>query len=350
MINFGMHCHLLLPDLFWPEREFRDIYRELDTPALERLLARGRRQAEAFEAESAEAWLCGRFSVAKQADWPAAPYCLLADGGAPGKHHWLRADPVHLRLEGNRLVLADSGMFALSRQEAGRLADSLNAHFSADGLVFFPLRPDRWYLRVERAPALQTTALPEAAGRSIDALLPRGADAPLWRARLNDIQMLLHGHAVNEQREAAGQLPVNSVWLWGGGDLPDALRAPFNAVWSGDAFAAGLAQAAQVAAHALPDSAADLLRASANKGVNLILLDRLRSAAHYGDAQGWREALTRLERDWFAPLLQALRQERIGMLSLHAPGPEGALSVETTRGDLRRFWRRVRPLAHYAEP
>ena len=36
MINFGMHCHLLLRGLFWSDRDFRDIYRELDTPALER--------------------------------------------------------------------------------------------------------------------------------------------------------------------------------------------------------------------------------------------------------------------------------------------------------------------------
>ena len=36
------------------------------------------------------------------------------------------------------------------------------------------------------------------------------------------------------------------------------------------------------------------------------------------------------------------------MLSLHGLGPKGTLSVETTRGDLRRFWRRVKPLASYA--
>lgn len=351
MINFGMHCKLLLPCLFWPERDLPDIYRGLDTPALERLLAKGRRQAaaEELDAGSVETWLCAHFGVDRQADWPAAPYCLLADGGEPGKHHWLRADPVHLRLEGNRLVLADSGLFSVSQQEAESIADSLNAHFSGDGLVFHSLRPDRWYLRVERTPQLETTPLSEAAGKSIDALLPRGADAPSWRARLNDVQMLLHGHAVNEQREAAGGLTINSVWLWGGGKLPEAARAPFNAVWSDYPFAAGLAQAAGIAAHALPGDAAQFFRASPSAGVNLILLDRLRSAAQYGDAHGWRESLVKLERDWIAPLLQALRQERIGMLSLHAPGPAGTLSVEATRGDLRRFWRRVKPLADYAE-
>ncbi len=354
MINFAMHCHLLLPDLFWPERDFPDLYRALDAPALERLLAKGRQHAETatveegpFATTTAEAWLCERFGVERQADWPAAPYCLLADGGDPGEHYWLRADPVHLRLEGNRLLLADSGAFALSQEEAGCFAVSLNAHFSGDGLACYPLRPDRWYLRVAQAPALATTPLRAAAGRSIDTLLPRGADASSWQARLNEAQMLLHGHAVNAAREQAGQLPINSIWLWGGGRLAHAAPGPFTAVWSRDAFALGLAQAARIAARKLPADAAELLSASASEGVNLIVLDGLRSAAQYGDAHAWREALARLERDWFAPLFEALRQERIGMLSLHALGPDGALSVETTRGDLRRFWRRPRPLAHY---
>jgi hypothetical protein len=350
MINFGMHCHLLLPDLIWPGPDFPDLCRGLEVPALERLLAKGRRSVSAPLAAGqaadapAVAWLCRQFGVEPQGDWPVAPFCLLADGGEPGAHHWLRADPVHLKLEGSRLLLADGGQFALTQQEAEALAASLNAHFSGAGLLFHPLRPQRWYLRLERAPALATTPLAQAAGRDIDALLPRGADAPGWHARLNEIQMLLHGHAVNAQREAAGELPINSVWLWGGGRLPEVPPARFNALWSSDPFAAGLAQAARIAAHALPADAAALLRAGAGAGVNLIVLDQLRAAAQYGDAHGWREQLARLERDWLAPLLQALRQERIGMLSLHAPGPAGTISVETTRGDLRRFWRRVRPL------
>ncbi len=366
-----MHCHLLVPDLFWPDPDFREIYGGLATPALLQLLGKGRRNRT--EAASAEAWLCEQFGLEKHGDWPVAPYSLLADGGEPGDRHWLRADPVHLQLEGGRLILADSGMFSLSQQEAVSLTESLNAHFSADGLIFYLLRPDRWYVRTETAPALQTTALPEAAGRSIAALLPRGADAARWRARLNDIQMLLHGHAVNERRENAGELPINSVWLWGGGALhqgdesregggtphegdesregdeaQDSRHSPFTAVWSRDPFAAGLAQAARIPAHKLPEDAARLLRASASAGVDLLVLDQLRGAARYRDAHAWRENLARLERDLFAPLLQALKQERIGMLSLHALGPGGALSAEVTRGDLRRFWRRAKPLADYA--
>ncbi|MEK7435602.1 MAG: hypothetical protein AAB150_01815 [Pseudomonadota bacterium] len=345
-----MHCHLLLPDLFWPAHDAPDIYAGLDTPALERLLARGRArvEAQAAEAGSSLVWLCERFGVDKQEDWPVAPYSLLADGGEPGTQHWLRADPVHLKLVGNRLVLADSGSFPLSQLETDSLAASLNAHFSGDGLMFHALRPERWYVRVGRAPSMQTTPLAQAVGRSIDDILPRGADAPFWRARLNEVQMLLHGHAVNAHRESAGELPVNSIWLWGGGCMQAPAGAPFNALWSADPFARGLAQATHVAAHKLPGNATELLRASAGTGVQLIVLDALCVPARYGDAYAWRTTLARLEREWFAPLLEALRQERIGMLSLHGLGPKGTLSVETTRGDLRRFWRRVKPLASYA--
>jgi len=345
VINFGMHCQLLIPDLFWPEREFRDIYETLATPALAYILAKGRRQQA--DTASAEAWLCEQFGVEKQRDWPIAPYSLLADGGEPGGRHWLRADPVHLKLEGGRLVLVDSGTFSLSQQEADSLTDSLNAHFSADGLSFYPLRPDRWYLRSETAPALDTTELAAVAGRSIDSLLPRGGDAQRWRTRVNDVQMLFHDHAVNLAREGEGKPPINSIWLWGGGAISEAVSAPFSAVWSRDPFAAGLARAAHRASHDLTDGAADLLRASASEGVQLVLLDQLRGTAKYGDAHAWRAALLLLERDWFAPLLTALRQERVGMLSVHALGPQGVLAAEVTRGDLRRFWRRVRPLADY---
>src|SRR5450631_1847942 len=68
VINSRMHCQLLVPDLFWPDRDGRDIYRELETPALQQLLAKGRSQHEPVG--QVEAWLCDRFNVDRQADWP----------------------------------------------------------------------------------------------------------------------------------------------------------------------------------------------------------------------------------------------------------------------------------------
>jgi hypothetical protein len=78
-----------------------------------------------------------------------------------------------------------------------------------------------------------------------------------------------------------------------------------------------------------------------------VVLDGLRAPLALAETAEYREALARLEREWFTPLLGALRAGRIGMLSIHVPdGPE-CLACETIRGDLRRFWRRPRRLREY---
>jgi hypothetical protein len=100
----------------------------------------------------------------------------------------------------------------------------------------------------------------------------------------------------------------------------------------------------------LPETAAQWLRASPSDGRELMVLAGLRAAAAVGDAGAWRERLAALERDWFAPLLDALRRERLGMVTLHAIGRDGTIAAETTRQDLRYFWRRSKPLARYASP
>src|SRR6266702_4642929 len=87
-----MHCHLFISDFFSTEGE--DSGDRL--VAAETLFAKGRRRR--LSASSREAWLFERFAVPKRRDWPVAPYTLLADGGAPERDFWLRADPVHLRL------------------------------------------------------------------------------------------------------------------------------------------------------------------------------------------------------------------------------------------------------------
>jgi hypothetical protein len=55
-----------------------------------------------------------------------------------------------------------------------------------------------------------------------------------------------------------------------------------------------------------------------------------------------------LERDWFEPLLAALRSGRIGMVSVHVPDGAERFSCETIRGDLRRFWRLPKAIERYA--
>src|SRR3989304_2511355 len=112
--NIGMHCQILVPGLIGPaagEGAPPPRAEGLGTP-----LARGRPQLGG--AAGAATWLLESFGVARQRDWPVAPLALLGEGGAPGADYWMRADPAHLRLHRDRLLLTDAGTFRLAHEEA----------------------------------------------------------------------------------------------------------------------------------------------------------------------------------------------------------------------------------------
>lgn len=354
-----MHCHLLVPGFGWPQGEAGEPCRAPAPDALETLIARGRRTSAPVWGP--QRWLFERFGVPRQRDWPAAPFSLLGDGGAPGSDAWICADPVHLRFERNRLMLLDCTLFTIAREEAEALALSINNHFG-EGIIVHPLQAQRWYARLPDCPDMETTPLSSVRGSAIEAALAHGPEAMRWQACTNELQMLLHDHPVNLAREARGELPVNSVWLWGAGRLP-ALpdrpstrpstrppARPFQYVAASDPLARGLAQASGAQAQEPAANARGWLAevASADHaGIGLIVLDSLAAPSQYGQADAWHEAISKLELDWFAPLLAALKQGSIGMLTLHLLGLEHALQVEVTRSDLRRFWRRRQPLASW---
>ncbi|HKY01591.1 MAG TPA: regulator, partial [Burkholderiales bacterium] len=213
-----------------------------------------------------------------------------------------------------------------------------------------PMQPHRWYVRLNEPPIIESTPLAEVRGKDIDPHLPRGPEAMRWRGFLNEAQMLLHQHSVNEAREERGALPINSVWLWGEGSSAPPPTRPFQRVRGRSALAAGLALASGASAQARPEHASEWFKNTSAEGVELIVLDDLLAPACYGDLHAWQSRLQQLERHWFAPALAALRDGRIGMLSIHSMGAGASFSVETTRQDLRYFWRRPKALNTYADP
>lgn len=344
-----MNCHLLVSDLFWPAAAGVEPYRGLGLPALETLLARGRRTK--MPGSSLERWLAGAHHIAPQHDLPLAPLALRGDGGDPGDHCWLRADPVHLKVHGDRLILAEASRFAVAPGEAEQLVSALNSHFVPEGITFIAPQPQRWYARTTAAPRIRTTPTAEVAGKNIEHFLPAGDDGARWRRIFNETQMLLHRHPCNEAREARGEPAINSVWLWGAGRMPQPVPgAPYAAVWSNHPLAKGLALASGIEPRPLPATGTDLLQDPGNVArdrIQLAVLTPLPGTA-YGDIEAWRKAALALERDWFSPLLTALHGTTLDTLTLRALGQDFGCAAEVTRHDLWRFWRRRRPLQAYA--
>ncbi len=327
-----MHVRLLLAGFAAPPDA------QVRLPALEKLLARGRRTSGPWT--SAGQWLLEGFGVERQADWPSAPFALRGDGGNPGEAFWVHADPVHLAAGNTQVAAAGGDALAITREEADAFAGTINAHFGS-AMQVFPLRPGRWYARLAAPPPGAAAPLADVleCGIDVSGIDISGAGDPDtgesaigWHALMNELQMLLFEHPLNLAREERGAPAVNGVWLWGGGRDAPANAAPVTAVHADLPLAAGLASAAGVRAGPLPGRAAALL-GHTHSGVVLAIHER-------ADVEA-------LERDWMAPLAQALSSGDIGMLTLHLATGEDILSVENTRSDLRRFWRRPRPLAHW---
>lgn len=333
-----MHIQLLVPGLLWPDdapgTPLKTVLDGLALPALAQLLGRGRRHlAQALRYED---WLARRFGLGTDAV-PCAALRALADGLQTRDGVWLCADPVHLRLARDSLSLTDPAELNLSREECAALAHALAPELAEYGVLQAP-HPQRWYLRLDALPKAHFHALDQVVGRNLQAWLPDGPDARTWRRALTETQTLLHTHAVNQLRERDGRPQANSLWFWGAGVLPSGLMPPCPTVMADEPLACGFALAAGIAPSppTMPALGAHdaLWIAGAAQRPHLTL-----------DPQGWREALQRLERDVFAPLLAALQAGRIRSLQLVGLGDAATLELDLTRGDLRRFWRRPKNLA-----
>ncbi|MBV8049417.1 MAG: hypothetical protein JO171_19900 [Paludibacterium sp.] len=329
-----MHLTLSIPGLSWLDvHDGAEVAADLPLPALETLLGRGRLAVAPCPLSRR---LAAPFGIDRL---PLARAAAQLDGlASPGL--WLLADPVTWRIDRDRALLADAGVMAISQTEADALIDALNRHFAADGLAFHAPAPARWYLSLSAPVEAAFHSLPDVVGENVDDFLPSGADGLRLSRLLNEAQMLLFTHPVNEAREARGEPRINSLWLWGDGELP-ALSKP-AALYSDQPLHGMLARLSGGETRAAPWSFA-ALAAEGLPPHAWVELDRLLGAAQYRDAWGWREALQTLEQDWFQPLLQALRQGTLSSLSLLSCG-ERAIEARVERRDLWKFWRRAKTL------
>lgn len=302
--------------------EILDLLGEPRLPGVGMLLARGRR--DVIAQTGMESLLCQEFGIPRQHDWPVAAISLAAAGGQAGKDYWLRADPVHVRIERDRVILSE--IAEPSPEEARLLCAALSAHFGED---FSPqaLSPGAWVVRASEL-EISTTPLSLAAGQHIDPLLPSGRDAMPWRKLLNEAQMLLFSHPVNQAREARGEPAINSVWLWGGGRLPEAGQSSRSVLCDQPDWRA-LAGHAGAKTGTLPEKWSADLTADA-----LVIIDAPHRHLRRGDFDGWLAAMRDFEQDWLAPLLDSGQPFELD-------DPLQGLRLAWRRAYRWKFWRRA---------
>jgi hypothetical protein len=331
---------LLVPDLLVPP-DAPQAMRDVRLPHLERWLVRA--ELERGTARSSVEALASAYELALPA--PVAAVSLAGeDGGEPSPGAWLRADPVHLRVDRDALTLHDASVLGIEPAEAKALVAALEALFAPD-LHFHLAAPERWYVRVDAGELPRTTPIEAAHGRNVFGLLPQSHGRFKWSAALTEAQMLLSTHEVNRARDAAGRPAINSVWFWGEGMSPASVPRAYADVHGDDVFARGLARLSAARIRALPTKLASL-DLPAPRTSALAVLSPLTAPLRRNDAQAWVAAAQRLDEDWFSHLGDAV--ERFDRVRVVLPSEKGSrVAILTPRAKFR-WYRRAKPLARHA--
>lgn len=241
-------------------------------------------------------------------DAPVAPLAALGAGVASTDAWVAHADPVAL-VAGRDDVLLDGRIDDLERADADAMIAVLNAHFAADGLTFHAPRPDAWFVTGGAWPPPQATPLPRVQG-AMAVHLPRGEHAGLWRRWMSEMQMLLHAHPANAERERTGRRPVTGLWIWGGGSprpAPFPAAAAIHAPPGRDGdVARGLALNSAIAFSGAP---ARLVTLSAEED-SIVVLPPVVDAAD----------LAALDAAWLAPAVTALERHVVATFALIVDG------------------------------
>lgn len=313
-----MNCHLyLLMDAG------NDVTASAKALLLE-LLAQGRAEAVGL---AGEASLAQDFWVTSNA---FAALSWLGEGHEPGAACWMYADPVHFALQRDYFALAYPAPLSLAADERAVLLADLNRHFAGEGLHFHVATSGRWYLETDRAADMETALLQQAAGFDVRAFQPQGPDAGYWKRNMNEMQMLLHEHPLNQAREARGELAVNSIWLSGQGRLPQRpQQRAYAAVYSQQSVARGLGALSGAMVQDLP-TLGNYLASFADD--SLLVLDSAQADCA----------------EWLRDLRNALRAGRLQHLTLSLVLRDRTLVARLKPLDAWKLWRRSKPLQSYS--
>ena len=278
-----------------------------------KLLARSDRVA----AEAGSKPQLQRHVQAIPAHVPVAPITRHLDAPGAEQQAWLRADPAYVQADINGGRMLACGEMGLSRDECEALVAPLRTLFGDDGFPISAPVPSRWYLMLPRESKFPAFDPPEdVLGDDLEPHLPQGDAGRRWRRLLNESQIILHNHPLNAQRIAQGKPPVNSLWFWGGGVLPEFVRFE-GRVFSEDVLVRGLLKIAKATPQPVParyDSS-------------------LRDGPAIVDLRGLRDVAA-LARDWVVPAFGSLRGGDELLLDM-ADGAQFAIR----RSQRWRFWR-----------
>jgi 2,3-bisphosphoglycerate-independent phosphoglycerate mutase len=181
-----------------------------------------RSQGEITPTAGPEAYCMQQQGLHAQKDWPVGAWRVAQHAPEQAGKTWFCATLMTQHAARDHVVVGDAAL--LPSDQADALITALAQHFSQENITFLHT-PHGWCMHDPRLAAdtcVRTTLPEDAHGMALSDVLPRAGSGQGEAARrlvavMNEAQMLLHTHPLNQARELAGEAPVNALWLWGGG-------------------------------------------------------------------------------------------------------------------------------------
>ncbi len=230
----------------------------------------------------------------------ALPIAMLRGGSANS----LCADPCYLHPDRDKLRLFYRDL-ELSMEEAEALCRRVQGLFEEFGASLSVQTADHWLIELQQPVDTEFSALEGLDGQTVTGFLPTGADAQQWIRLWNEVQMVLFDCPENQTREAAGKLPVNSLWFWGKGTLPR--LQSWEHVSGDDSLVARLAEFSQ--SPYLRDTSA-YKQINAETALHVMAFDK---------EQDWQSQLDALTQHWLLPAFLALKRWQLNELEVIVP-------------------------------
>ncbi len=174
--------------------------------------------------------------------YPLRGFAALRMWGQTGDRpaNWIAAaDPVYLEARLDHLCLHELRRAGVAAGEMRALFNHLQATLAIGTEYGFTRLGSYGYLSSRNPIATATLPAYVVDQQKPDEFLPSGDDTAKHRNLHSEIEMALHEHEVNFAREADGQLPINSLWLWGGGTAPEKTTRAQPPLFSDDALLTG---------------------------------------------------------------------------------------------------------------
>jgi len=174
--------------------------------------------------------------------YPEQGFAALRMWGQTGDRptKWIAAaDPVYLEPRLDHLCLHELRRNGVKPIQMRALINHLQETLATGTEYGFTRLGSYGYLSSKIPVVTATVPAYVVNGQRPEDFLPAGDDTAVHRNLLSEIEMALHEHEVNLMREANGQLPVNSLWLWGGGTAPEQITRAQPPLFSDDALLTG---------------------------------------------------------------------------------------------------------------